>query len=114
MLDLSMYFFVFSSMLDVGTLAIKLDFEKLAVGPARHDHVFLGHGVVAIFGEDRTREVLDQAFELRNVLQAGADLVWREAVPLHGGLEQIHRVIGADCEHGGTHGFVVAACCRRR
>ena len=60
--------------LDVGTLVVVLDLEQLAVGPAGHDHVLLGDGIVPVAGEDRPLEVLDQPLELRDVLEAGADL----------------------------------------
>src|SRR5215475_13778117 len=52
--------------LDMRTFGIELDLKHFAVGPARHDHVLLGHRVVAVASEHRSRKVLHQALELRN------------------------------------------------
>src|SRR5262244_3170558 len=66
--------------LDMRTFGIELDLKHLAVGPARHDHILLGHRVVAIASEHRSREVLHQALELRNVLEGRSNLLRLHAV----------------------------------
>src|SRR5262245_1401033 len=95
--------------LDMRTFNIELDLKHLAVGPARHDHILLGHRVVSIASEYRSREVLHQALELRDVLEGRSNLLRLHAVAFDRGLEQVHRIVGADREDGGIHILVVPA-----
>src|SRR5262245_23747873 len=68
--------------LDMRTFRVELDLKHLAVGPPRHDHVFLGHRVVPVASEYRSLEVLHQPFELGNVLEGCSNFLRLGAVTL--------------------------------